>query len=390
MLGVDDNHEMREWLVRFLSRHHRVIAAEDGEAGLSLAVEALPDLILSDVMMPGIDGHELCRRLKSDLRTRNIPVVLITARHGPDAAVEGLQAGADDFILKPFSPQELLARIGTQLRVRQLVTTLIRAEKQGLLGILSSGIAHEVLNPVNAIVNSTPLVRRYLDDEPAGHEAGGIDVGSCIQLIDSVEEAGRRIERVVTAILTFSRGGREELSLRDARPAQGVESLLLILGHRLRQGYRIHTDFQYDLPFPCYAGLLDQAVANLIINALDAMPSGGEVHISIVHRGDDVQIAVRDHGPGVAPADRERIFQPFYTSKAPGVGTGLGLAISREIATLHGGSLELNDAVTDGAEFVIRLPLLRLPLLRPPLQGGEPAAAPAATPAATPLAGGSQ
>jgi len=194
ILVVDDNDDMRAFLARTIGRQHRVLLAADGAQGLELANAELPDLVLSDVMMPVIDGLELCRRLKAEAATRNIPVILITARHGPEGAVEGLAAGADDYVLKPFSPQELRARIATQLRIRQLTATLIRAEKQGLLGIMSSGIAHEVLNPVNAVVNSAPLVGRFLEALPDDTLAGGLDAPSCRQLTASVEEAGRRIE----------------------------------------------------------------------------------------------------------------------------------------------------------------------------------------------------
>jgi len=164
---------------------------------------------------------------------------------------------------------------------------------------------------------------------------------------------------VVRAILTFGRRGTDELSLRRARPSEGIESLLFILGHRLRQGYEILRDYRWDEPFGCYPDLLDQAVANLLINALDAMPDGGQVHIVIDRDGDEVIICVRDHGPGIPAAERERIFTPFFTTKSPGEGTGLGLAIAREIASLHRGSLNIDSGVRDGAAFELRLPYLQ-------------------------------
>jgi len=124
-------------------------------------------------------------------------------------------------------------------------------------------------------------------------------------------------------------------------------------------GYEVVREYRWDEPFGCYPDLLDQAVANLLINALDAMPDGGTVDIVIDREGDDAVITVRDRGPGIPAAERERIFTPFFTTKSPGEGTGLGLAISREIASLHRGSLSLDATVTEGAAFELRVPIVR-------------------------------
>lgn len=374
VLIAEDNVEMRAFLSRIVRRRYRVIEAQDGMQALEVARTERPDLVLSDVMMPRMNGHELCRHIKADPRLRNIPVLLITARHGPDAAVEGLNAGADDWVAKPFAPRELLARIDTQLRVRHLTIGLIRAEKQSSLGIMSSGIAHEVLNPVNAVVNSAPLVRRYLQ-AAAPTTVDGIDAEVCGQLIDAIETAGKRIEGTVRSILTFTRQGQGELSLREARPQDGIEALLTILGHRLGRHVEVVRTYRATEPVLCYPELLDQAVSNLVINALDSLPErGGRVEITVERSATHLQVRVKDDGHGVPAALRERIFSPFFTTRPQGKGTGLGLAITCEIMALHGGRVALLPGDGQGAEFMLEIPLVppkRQPDHGLPNRGGQ-------------------
>ena len=356
VLVVEDDPDLRAFLVRTIGTRHGAISAADGQQALQLVADRLPDLVLSDIMMPGMDGYELCRRLKQDPLTTNVPVILITARHGAEAAVAGFAAGADDYVPKPFSIQELQARIDTQLRLRSLTTTLIRAEKQNLLGLLSAGIAHEVLNPVNAVVNSVPHVRDFVAALTTGAEPR-LDAATCGELLDAIEQAGHRIDDMVRAIVTFTRSDDGPPAMRLARPSEGIRSMLKIMRFKLRD-VQVHFDFGYDEEILCHAGLIDQAVANLVVNAADELDGRpGEIWIATERDGDRMRIRVRDSGPGVPAARRAKIFEPFFTTKPPGAGTGLGLAIGREIVQMHGGTLELGAQHDRGAEFVVTLPL---------------------------------
>jgi signal transduction histidine kinase len=354
LLLVEDNPDMRGFLSRLLAADFRVIPAVDGEEGLALAREQLPDGVLSDVMMPRLDGLELCRRLKADRLTRHLPVILVSARHGADAALEGFAAGADDYIVKPFSAPELLARVNAQLRVRRLAMALMRAEKQTTLGLMAAGIAHEVRNPMNALLNAVPALRRQLDALP--DEAVEPDQLRDA-LLDSIERSGERIRQVVDAMLALSRQTPGELRLREVHLSESIDATLAVLRYRTRQGVEVHKHYAWDGPVWCYPELVGQVVMNLLINALDAVdPQHGRIDVEVLRDGDEVRVVVRDDGPGVAPDMREKIFEPFFTTKPPGVGTGLGLAVSREIAALHGGSLEVESNEGRGAAFVLVLP----------------------------------
>jgi signal transduction histidine kinase len=355
LLLVEDNPEMSAFLQRLLSPHFRVTAAPDGEVGLKMAREQLPDGVLSDVMMARLDGLELCRRLKADLVTRHIPVILVSARHGAEATLEGFSAGADDYIVKPFSAPELIARVDAQLRVRRLGLALMRAEKQTTLGLMAAGIAHEVRNPINALLNAVgPLRRemRKMSAEGAEDEEGLVEA-----LLDSIDRSGQRIRQVVDSMLALSRQTPGELRLREVRLSESIDATLGVLRFRQRDDLQVRRDYQWDGPVWCYPELVGQVVMNLVVNALDAVDEeGGTIQVVLRREGDAIRLEVADDGPGVPAELQELIFEPFFTTKAPAEGTGLGLAVSREIAALHGGALELEQRGDRGAVFVLTLP----------------------------------
>jgi signal transduction histidine kinase len=358
VLVVEDNDEMRAFLVRILSREHHVQAVADAREAQAIIARDMPDVVVSDVMMAHMDGLELCRRLKGTVATSAIPILLLSARHGSAAVLQAFSVGADDYITKPFSPPELLARVNAQIRIRLLATTLLRMEKQYSLGVLSSGIAHEMLNPVNAVINAVSPLRRSF--ERLGASAMSRDSRQAEALIEAIEVSGHRMHSVVKGILAYTRQEQTPRA-QSGRLSEEIDAILTILEYRTL-GVTIHRHYDWDEPVLHYPEWIDQVVMNLLSNALDAMGGGGEVWIHTERVGDTVCIRVRDTGPGVPPELRERIFTPFFTTKPPGKGTGLGLAVAREIVAMHRGKLELDHTVHTGAEFVVTLPLEQPPM----------------------------
>ncbi len=354
ILLVEDDPEMRRFLVRLLTRQHEVITAEDGERGLAAARDQMPDLVVSDVMMPRMDGYELCRRLKADQHTRNIPVVLVSAIHDNEASLHGFAAGAADFVVKPFSPQDLMARVNSQIRIQDLTRTVMRMERQTALGLLAAGVAHEVLNPVNVVINAVRPIRRSMERLRAGDGEGE----AARRLLPAVESAGGRIDRVVKDMLRIASHGQHEIQQR-ASLCDGIESVLSLLSYRQKGIEGVHRDYRWEGHLMCYPDLLNQVVTTLVVNALDAMEEGGGGNIWIIteQAGDMVRVRVRDDGPGIPPLERDRIFLPFFTTKMGRKNAGMGLAIARDIIALHHGKLELHPGVDGGAEFVISIPL---------------------------------
>ncbi|MBI5478244.1 MAG: response regulator [Deltaproteobacteria bacterium] len=348
VLVVEDHDDMRAYVGRVLRQRYRVAEAAHGAAALAFLATTRPDAILSDVMMPGMNGYELCRQVKAGPATRIVPVVLITARHDVRWAVEGFESGADDYLVKPFSSEELLARLDVHLRLRRFMDEYLQREKLASLGTLAAGLAHEVRNPVTAILAGLPRVRRELEQAdvlPAAREMLGVAV-----------DAAERINRLVGDVLDFGQPDREGPEPVD--PHQGLEVALRLLSHRLPPGVEVRRRFAFAGRVPAHAASLTQVFVNLLDNALHAVGERGTIEVATAPDGDrGVTITVADSGPGVPPEIAARIFDPFFTTRGVGQGSGLGLHLSRRIVYNHGGRLELDAAPGAGACFRLWLPV---------------------------------
>lgn len=341
ILLAEDHDDIAALVTEVLQERYEVERARDGEEALAAVQRAPPDLVLSDVMMPRRDGLWLCARLKEDARLRSLPVVLLTARAGTDAALEGYGVGADDFVPKPFHPRLLLARVDAQLRIRALALQLAEHERLAAVGTLAAGVGHEVKNPVNAVINGAEALLQR-PELPADAR----------ELLDVIVEAGRRIDEIAGALVTHASpaeaGGRRPVDL-----AAGVRSTLRLLGHRLSDVI-VRTELDPAAKVVGSAGALNQVVLNLIDNA--ARSGARTIELRLRAHEARVQLAVSDDGPGVPPELAERIFDPFFSTRAPGQGTGLGLYVSRRILEAHGGTLRVEPSPPRGARFVVDLP----------------------------------
>lgn len=346
VLVIEDDDPLRSFLVRFLSRHVKVLAAADGEAGLAAVRQERPDLVLSDVVLPKLNGTELTRALKEDPATVGIPVILMTGLE--HASLEGFGAGADDFVVKPFSPNELLARVLAHLRMQGLSRELAQAQKLAMLGTLASGLAHEVRNPINAVVNSVELVRKGLETAPESR-----DRSVALELLEVVADAAHRIGGLVTDLLEFSHAGGYDLA--SWSPTEGVETSLRLLRHRIEQA-QVHLELGYLGTVLAQPDRLNQVVMNLLDNALRAAGGKGEIWVSTRGEAGGVLLEVRDSGPGIAPDVLPRVFDPFFTTRSAGEGTGLGLHLSRQIVESQGGRLDVSSARGAGATFRMWIP----------------------------------
>lgn len=342
VLVVEDHDEMRELLRGLLTPTCEVLLAPDGAAGLAVAKAALPDLVLSDVMMPGLPGTALVAALKQDPALRTTPVLLLTARSGSEAALEGFGAGADDFIEKPFHPRVLLSRVAAHLRLRQQSLQLASQARLAAIGTLAAGVGHEVRNPVNAVLNG---VRALL----ARADQGAADK----KLLEVVQEAAGRIERISAALLHHASPG-DRGGWRPVDVCQGLEATLALLQHELTQ-VTVERDFAAHPRVVVPAAELNQVFLNLIDNARRA---GAHTVWLRVRAGEGrAVVSVEDDGPGVPPELVARLFVPFATGRAPGEGTGLGLFIASESVKRFGGTLAYAPRPGGGATFTADLPL---------------------------------
>jgi signal transduction histidine kinase len=347
ILVAEDDPQLRREIVELLRDNHRVLAACDGVEAMDLAQRFFPDLLISDIAMPRMDGFELTRRFRELPGNRLAPVVLLTAFGGIGDRLSGFDAGALDYVLKPFEPEELLARIRSQLAQRDLALRLHDSEKLASLGVLSAGLAHEIRNPANAVVNAILPLKQSLPGELVAPEtASG-------QLLGLIEEGAEQIARLSRQLLGSTRHG--VIAHQEEPFAKILGRALLTVAPVTRQ-VTITKSLQYAGPVVCAAPLIGQVLVNLIENAAQAAGPGGWVNVASSIEADRLIVDVSDSGPGVPPELKDRIFEPFFTTKPPGAGTGLGLTTSRQIVEQHSGTLK----VVHGAErslFRLELPL---------------------------------
>ena len=349
ILLAEDDPDLRDRTARTLSTEYRVLAAPDGVVALELATLHAPDLLVTDIAMPGIDGIELTRKFRALPRNRVAPVLVLTTFGGVGDKLAGFEAGAVDYIHKPFEPAELRARVRSQLALRALALQLLETEKLAALGTLSAGLAHEIRNPANGIINAVGPLRELL---PA--EAIAADTPAA-QLLDVIEHCSRQVAALSRELLGFKRG--VELTFREVP----IETLLRRVKSTIRHALvnidlREHLDYRGSVS--CAEPLLAQVLTNLLENGAHAAGRGGWVELRTGVESNRVVVEFTDSGPGVPEELRDRIFEPFFTTKPAGTGTGLGLSTARDIVLRHGGTLDVRYGA-GRTVFHLELPLER-------------------------------
>jgi signal transduction histidine kinase len=303
-----------------------------------------PDLVLTDVMMPEVSGLDLTREIKGNPSLRHIPVILLTARGENEAALEGYEAGADDFVSKPFHTKVLQARIRAHLKMRGLSLQLADQARLASAGTLAAGLAHEVKNPLNAAVNAAKVLA-----------AGGSSRVPTEKLMGVIIDALDRIDGVISALDAHARpADGTDLAPCDVR--QAIGSTLDLLEHKLKGRVEVHQDYEGAGAVFAPARAFNQVLLNLVDNSIRSGASN--IWIELRQADKLVSVSVSDDGPGV-PADMvHRIFDPFFTTRVEGEGTGLGLHLSRRIAQECGGELRYESRPGGGARFVMEIPAM--------------------------------
>jgi signal transduction histidine kinase len=346
ILLAEDDPSLRNHIAGVLSERYRVLEAPDGRAALELARTHLPHLLVTDLEMPEMDGVELTKQFLALEGTSLSPVLIVSAHAGLGQRLAGFEAGAVDYVLKPFSADELLARIRSQLAIRRLALKLHESQKLAAMGMMSAGLAHELRNPANAVVNAIgPLVSLLPEDMRSPDAPGGL-------LAEVMTIGATQIRDLCRNILDYSRTGAVSKRPDDVRRL--VRRARLVLREPLA-AIQVVEDISIEEPIQCAGPLIEQVLINLLDNAAKAAGPGGAIRI-VARREDDLAtIEVIDSGPGVPAQLRDRIFDPFFTTRQLGEGTGLGLSVSRRIALNHGGDLRLVQR-SEGTTFRLELP----------------------------------
>lgn len=343
VLVAEDEADLRGFIIGALEETYTVDAASNGAEALELMRKNRPDLVLTDVMMPEVSGLDLTRAIKQDPSLRHIPIILLTARGEHEAALEGYDAGADDFVSKPFHTKVLQARIRAHLKMSGLSLQLADQARLASAGTLAAGLAHEVKNPLNAAVNAAKVL-----------SSGGSSRVSNERLMTVIIDALDRINGVISALDAHARpADGTDIAPCDVRRA--VRSTLDLLEHKMKH-IQVHEDYEVTGDVFAPARAFNQVLLNLVDNSVRSGANNIWIELRQIDRL--VSVSVADDGPGVPPDVVHRIFDPFFTTRGEGEGTGLGLHLSRRIAQECGGELRYEPRPGGGARFVMEIPAM--------------------------------
>ncbi|MCK5350334.1 MAG: response regulator, partial [Desulfobacula sp.] len=323
----------------------------------------------TDWMMPEMDGIELCKKIRKSDKKAYSYIMLLTAKDKITDLVEVFDAGADDYITKPFKPDELKSRINTGKRILELQqemskknlaldkalkdlketqSQILQSEKMASIGQLAAGVAHEINNPLSGVLTYTKLIQKQL-------KRPNLD-----DTVKVIEKHTRSVKKVVQELLKLSRPKpvlTGTCSINDVV----TDAIKVFQAQSASKEIQIVSSLEDKLPdINCDAAILEQILTNIWINAFDALQeTGGEVKIktSPAKSKKEVLLLIQDNGPGIPDHILSKIFDPFFTTKELGKGTGLGLSTSYGIIQENGGNISVKETGREGTIFLVELPL---------------------------------
>lgn len=376
LLIADDEPEMLSFLRSQLMDHFQIIEATDGQQAIDKASQFMPDVILSDMMMPIKDGLQVCQELRGKTSTRNIPILLLTARADEKSKIESLKAGATDFVGKPFSLTELRVRLKNVVeshfnerelskqkqrlesaleQIKDTETMLVQSEKLSSLGRMSAGLIHEINNPLNFAVQGLHLIRKGLTKTSPEIQ---MDLN---EIVTDIENGVNRVVTIISDLRGFTR--TEDRRHTRLSVNELIQTVLRFFSHDLKGEIKVTVDVHPEAIIDGNQGQLTQVLVNLIQNAIDAMKTknyvgdeAAHLTISAEQNTHGLRISIKDNGSGIPKALQDKIFDPFFTTKDVGKGMGLGLSICHRIIAEHGGHISINSQEQAGTEFTLDFP----------------------------------
>lgn len=416
ILIAEDDYISRVMLKKNLAADgHNVIEAADGQIAWQMYQERKPEMVITDWMMPGMDGIDLCRKIREEFKGKYAYIMMLTTKDEVDDLVAVFEAGADDYISKPVRPEELKSRIKTGQRVINLENThrsvqiklfkknkaldkalydlkctqshMLQSEKMASIGQLSAGVAHEINNPIGFISGNLDSLKDYFKDlnkvlsqyqmlgqviekesslpESIRQNAQNIrDIEREIDLeylkedipdlLKDCLDGSRRISRIVTDLKSFAHPGNPGTAIMDIN--SGLQSTLNVINNDIKYKAEVETDFGKIDPVEGDPQKMNQVFMNLLLNAGQAIEEYGTITVKTRQDNAHVMVMISDTGRGIDSELMTKIFDPFYTTKPIGQGTGLGLSSAHDIVNEHGGRIAVESKKGQGTCFTISLP----------------------------------
>jgi signal transduction histidine kinase len=381
ILVIDDEEAILNLVAIILgNRGYMVARASDAARGLELAASLSPALVLLDYMLPGMDGLATLKKIRSD--HPDTYVIMFTGKGNEEIAVELMKAGASDYILKPFSNQNLIERIEAILRIREVEIVnrrlsaerelllheikswnqelenrikkeseelsrahaeVVQSQKLATLGYLAAGMAHEIRNPLNSIALFTQLLREGIDDPEK------------LEYVEKVLKEVDRIDATLRKLLDTAKRPMYELTDVNIEKI-ARDTLDSFKPQTKKQGISVSLTPSGPLPrLKADPSELEQIFTNLFLNAIHEMPEGGTLQVELLQDETEIVILVSDTGKGIPSENLPSIFDPFFTTKSRG--TGMGLSVVLRIVKNYNGRIEVARSDDRGTTFMIRLPL---------------------------------
>ncbi len=358
ILVVDDEDMVRTAIVAILEGiGYEIDEAEDGEQGFERAKSARPDLILCDVNMPRMDGFELLQKLQAEPMTATVPFLFLTGYSDHDHFRHGMTLGADDYLFKPITRDDLIAAVEKRLQKQAALLAATRQKMDELRASISLALPHELRTPLHGILGFCNLIAQ---------DVKTLSPEDITDLAIRIQKAAERLQRLIENFLIYAQlevlgADHEQMnalrSVRTENIARVVEMAAKqkAQGHKRTEDLRVHTE-------PAAIAMSDEYVTRivdeLVDNALKFSARGTPVHVTVRTVDDRCRIAVTDRGRGITPEQQREVgaYMQFNRRMFEQQGSGLGLAIARRLAELHGGTLEIESGAGSGTTVTLVIP----------------------------------
>ncbi|NMG08078.1 hybrid sensor histidine kinase/response regulator [Brasilonema sp. UFV-L1] len=361
ILVIEDEISVRQNLLELLTyEDFNVISAENGQIGVKLAQEEIPDLILCDVMMPGLDGYGVLNILRQQPTTATIPLIFLTAKSDKASFRQGMKLGADDYLTKPFTRAELLAAISSRLEKQLIIHQQSQKRLDDLRNSITKSLPHEMRTPLNGILGFSELLMKEVET---------LSRQEICEMAEGIYKSGQRLYRLVQNFLLYT---ELEILATDPKRMQQLQShktlfpsmaLEKLMAEKAQQVGR-YTDLQVDLQSCCCLQICEtklyKIIEELIDNAFKFSTSGTRVHLKSTLVNHQLIISLTDYGRGMTAAQIAELgaYRQFERQLYEQQGSGLGLIIAKRIAELHGGKLHIHSQLGEKTVVQVVLPCI--------------------------------
>ncbi|MEW6578728.1 MAG: response regulator [Chloroflexota bacterium] len=359
ILVIEDEASLLEEIVSLLQfEDFEIIGAPDGSVGVQLARAHLPDLIISDIMMPGLDGYGVLQALQDDPATRQLPFIFLTARADYGQVRQGMQLGADDYLTKPFTREELLSAIRARLEKREMVRDRYEQRIENLRDSIALALPHELRTPLTGLMGYAEMI--MLD-------SAVLEPAQVSEMADALLKSGLRLQRQLQNFLLYAQlelGQREHgagvllAGALEAAPAQVIERAAREQVAERNREADLHVSLE-NVPVCVARSVLDKIVVELVDNAAKFSAAGTPIRVYGGAVGSEYVLRISDEGRGMS-AEQIRdsgAYLQFERHLYEHQGVGLGLTLARQLALVSGGAFHIESEPGCGTTVTVRLPL---------------------------------